>query len=561
MMQSMIVWLMLWIASIQTAEVDPALLDIPEIKSLDVLVADHYLTKHDFLRCFQEGKFANMTEAASIFAANHFVYSRNFINYLETVAAKIDSDEIKVPILENINEESGNYEASDIVKLKEIGIEKEWYNNIPHKVLSQRFFDALELDIVNDLDSESPGAVFTNFMLDIYAKSNVCVSLAIIGFAIEETVSTLYEFIWNGLNSHTALAPADIVFFPLHIFLDDGHADLLKLGFKHYLSLNNTMCDDAESVIMSVLDHRVAMFDAVRQQIEAKQGQQCEFNYSPLIESCKAEQIVQVEVTTDGAVIQAQKESLFVSSNGTNEWNLLDKMAISARILAEQGHGYTLSGQISCMNRGNGTVFVNAYGKALEMLTVDDFIEIDADLKTVNGRGFANKATNFHFAVYAKRQDLQCLVHTHPPKVSALSLIGEPLWIAHMDVMALWDVQYLPIWPGIPFGDEEGTIISAVLGQKSRSALLAHHGLIVGGSSIEEAVYRAYFMERAATMQLDAMAAVGGDMSRLKKVNESKARKARDWRASKGPMNAHFNAWANIALMNANNTNNNPLRQ
>ena len=540
----------------KAATVDESLLDIPEIASLDRLVADHYLTKHDFLRCFQDGHFSNMTQAASIFAQNHFVYSKNFINYLETVADKIDLEEIKHPILENINEESGNYEESDIAQLEEIGISKKWYNGIPHKLLSQRFFDALQLNIETDLDSMSPGATFTQFMLDIYEKSNVCVCLAIIGFAIEETVSTLYNFVWNGLKDHTELAPNEIVFFPLHIFLDDGHADLLKLGFKHYL-LNSTMCGEAEAVIQSVLDRRVQMFDEVRQQIEESQQQKCKYEYSPLVQQCPAD-LVEVEVTTEVAVREAQKESLSVS-DGESGWSLVDKMALSARILAEQGHGHTLSGQISCINNENGTVYVNAYGKALEILSVDDFIQIDEKLQTVEGNGFANKATNFHFAVYSKRTDLKCLIHTHPPKVSALSMIGEPLIISHMDVMALLDVQYLSIWPGIPFGDDEGEIISAVLGGEYRSALLAHHGLIVGGSSIEEATYRAYFFERAAGMQLAAMAAVGGDVSRLRKVNATKAEQAKKWRASKGPMKAHFNAWANIALLNAKNANNNPL--
>ena len=273
------------VSAMKTATVDESLLDIPEIASLDRLVADHYLTKHDFLRCFQDGHFSNMTQAASIFAQNHFVYSKNFINYLETVAGKIDLEEIKHPILENINEESGNYEESDIAQLEEIGISEEWYNGIPHKLLSQRFFDALQLNIETDLHSMSPGATFTQFMLDIYEESNVCVCLAIIGFAIEETVSTLYEFIWNGLNDYTELLPNETVFFPLHIFLDDGHADLLKLGFKHYLLQNGTMCDGTEAVIQAVLDRRVRMFDEVRQQIEDGQDGKCKYAYSPLVNS------------------------------------------------------------------------------------------------------------------------------------------------------------------------------------------------------------------------------------------------------------------------------------
>jgi len=338
------------------------------------------------------------------------------------------------------------------------------------------------------------------------------------------------------------------------------------------LQIDPKMCANAGAVVQSVLDRRVIMFDEVRQQIENEQGYDCKYEYSPLA-------IGEVEVelddsllnallhdddesdgdirTTEDAVKKAQKESLLV---GENDWSLLDKMAISARILAEQGHGTTLSGQISCVNEEEGTIIVNKYGKALEMVTINDFIQVDRELTTIHGDGWANKATNFHFSVYAKRPDFKCLIHTHPPKVSALSMIGQELVIAHMDTMALLDVQYLSFWPGIPFGDEEGDIISAVLSGNYSEALLAHHGLIVGAASIEEATYRAWFFERAADMQLTAMAAVGGNMSRLAKVDLKTAQRARDWRGEKGPVNSHFKAWAHIALMNAKNQNNYPLK-
>lgn len=127
--------------------------------------------------------------------------------------------------------------------------------------------------------------------------------------------------------------------------------------------------------------------------------------------------------------------------------------------------------------------------------------------------------------------------------------IGEELSVAHMDTMAFFgDVQYLRKWPGIPFGDEEGEIISAVLGEEHWAALLAHHGLIVGGVSIEQATYRAWFFEHAAQMQLRAMAAVGGDMNRIQKTEPKLSERARDWRVSEGPVKAHFNGWATIVV-------------
>jgi len=76
--------------------------------------------------------------------------------------------------------------------------------------------------------------------------------------------------------------------------------------------------------------------------------------------------------------------------------------------------------------------------------------------------------------------------------------------------------------------------------------LLAHHGIIVAGRSIEEATYRAYFFEVAAKLQLNAMSAAPG--TAMPQVEPELGRKARDWRVSPGPVRAHFNAWADLAL-------------
>eukprot|EP01084_Bolivina_argentea_P115090 204749_1 len=166
-----------------------------------------------------------MTEAAAIFAVNHYVYSKNFIHYLETVAGKIDVEEVRQPILDNIDEELGNYEAHDIDTLSNIGIHEKWYNHIPHKLLAQRFFESVGIDMANipllgtdnsarlSSTSDSPGVTFTKYMIDMYRDSNACESLAIIGFAIEETVSRLYEYIYNGLQHYTQLSGDQIVFF------------------------------------------------------------------------------------------------------------------------------------------------------------------------------------------------------------------------------------------------------------------------------------------------------------------------------------------------------------
>jgi L-fuculose-phosphate aldolase len=150
-----------------------------------------------------------------------------------------------------------------------------------------------------------------------------------------------------------------------------------------------------------------------------------------------------------------------------------------------------------------------------------------------------NPANRFHLWIYRARPDIMAIVHTHAPYASALSMIGQPLVAAHMDTMALYDdCAHLATWPGVPVGDEEGEIIAAALGNK-RAALLAHHGLLATGRTIEEAAIIACTIERAARLQL-----LAGAAGKIQEVDPALARQAHDYRSYPKMLEASFSALA-----------------
>ena len=153
-----------------------------------------------------------------------------------------------------------------------------------------------------------------------------------------------------------------------------------------------------------------------------------------------------------------------------------------------------------------------------------------------------NPATRFHLWVYRARADVSAIVHTHPPAASALAAAEQPLVVAHMDATPLFDdTAFLPEWPGLPTADREGEIIAGGLGGK-HALLLAHHGLLAAGRSVQEAAFLAVFMERMARQQIDA-AKVGG----AKPIDADEARRARDFLRTDRIMDLTFDAWARRA--------------
>jgi L-fuculose-phosphate aldolase len=251
-------------------------------------------------------------------------------------------------------------------------------------------------------------------------------------------------------------------------------------------------------------------------------------------------------VLVDEAVERAKRQTAAMPEQG---WPPLLKMALAARILGDEGHGDTLAGQITCRSTidGAGAMWTGRYGVLLGEMTQADFLLVDGALRVRRGQGFPNMATRFHMHIYEQRPEVECVVHTHPPASSALAITGKSPTIEHMDVMGLYDdVGFLEHWPGIPFGDEEGELIAGVLAPNRSAALLAHHGLVVTGRTLDEAVYRAWFFERAARMQLDALSVAGSEP--LPTVRRDIAIKAREWRLNAGPVRAHFDAWARRVL-------------
>ncbi|MBB5020227.1 L-fuculose-phosphate aldolase [Chitinivorax tropicus] len=226
---------------------------------------------------------------------------------------------------------------------------------------------------------------------------------------------------------------------------------------------------------------------------------------------------------TKASLIEAGKQQLRSRLPKAN-WSVRQQLALTCRILFSYGHESGLAGQITARTGTAGTYYTQQLGYGFDEITTQSLLIVDEDLNVLEGDGMANPANRFHSWIYRARPDVQCIIHTHPLHVSALSMLERPLQVSHMDACMLYDdVAFLAKWPGVPVGNEEGKLISGVLGQK-RAAILAHHGLVVAGQSIEEACVLAVQIERAARMQLLAEA-----VGTIQPIDPALAQEAHDW--------------------------------
>jgi L-fuculose-phosphate aldolase len=215
-----------------------------------------------------------------------------------------------------------------------------------------------------------------------------------------------------------------------------------------------------------------------------------------------------------------------------------ENLAYACRILAATGQEAGLAGQISARSQTPGAYWTLRFGLGFDEAAPEDFIEVGPDLETLSGSGMANPATRFHLWVYKARPDVNSIIHTHSPWVSALVAARQPLVIAQMDMTPFHDdCAFLADWQGVPIADQEGVLISEALGKK-RSIILAHHGYLTAGNTVEEAAYLSVYMERAARMQTRAR--VYGELT---PVPDHLAREAHDYLLKPSIVKGTFDYW------------------
>jgi L-fuculose-phosphate aldolase len=216
-----------------------------------------------------------------------------------------------------------------------------------------------------------------------------------------------------------------------------------------------------------------------------------------------------------------------------------ESLAAACRVLAREGHESGLAGQVTARHDA-ASWWTPPFGIGFEEASAERMVRVDEDLQPLQGTR-PNPGVRFHVWIYRKRPDVAAIVHTHAPYASALAATGQPLRVIHMDSAMLYGCAHLPGWPGVPVADDEGRIISGALGN-AKTLLLANHGLLTAGASVEEATYLAVFFERASRMQLRAMAAGG-----FKEVQPQLAEEACQFLLQPSIVRATFAYWARRA--------------
>lgn len=139
-------------------------------------------------------------------------------------------------------------------------------------------------------------------------------------------------------------------------------------------------------------------------------------------------------------------------------------------------------------------------------VTASRLLLVDPSGTVAEGEGEVEPSAFFiHSRVLHARPDATCVLHTHQPYATALTLLdnGRLLPVSQNSLRFHRRVAYDDSYHGAADHAEEGDRLARVLGGKD-VLFHAHHGVVVVGASVAKALDDLYFLERAAMVQVIA---------------------------------------------------------
>lgn len=156
----------------------------------------------------------------------------------------------------------------------------------------------------------------------------------------------------------------------------------------------------------------------------------------------------------------------------------------AVRLLEESGLNHGTSGNIS-LRHGNG-LLITPSGARTATLTPDGIVAMDLD-GTVSGGGIPSSEWRFHAEILRHRPELQAVVHCHADACVALSCLRQPIPPFHY-MIASFGGNSVPCARYAPFGSDALSDAAVEAMQGHNACLLANHGMIAAGSTLDQAV-------------------------------------------------------------------------
>ncbi len=174
----------------------------------------HSALNHPYLERLANGRLPDVPGALRDYAHQYSIYSDWFVKYLDAVIGNLESQAHRDKLLENVEEENGNPNSSELV-------------DQPHVKIFADF--KRQIGVTDEFAAGHPISQTALIWRDLFlqkCKSDVNgVGLGAIGLATEFIVPRIYPYIIESIERHTDLGQQGSLFFRIHVECDAEHGD------------------------------------------------------------------------------------------------------------------------------------------------------------------------------------------------------------------------------------------------------------------------------------------------------------------------------------------------
>lgn len=178
------------------------------------------------------------------------------------------------------------------------------------------------------------------------------------------------------------------------------------------------------------------------------------------------------------------------------------RMAECCRRLADLGLIAGAAGNIS-VRLAEDRVLVTPSGLIKADLESEDMVEVDLAGEVIRGQHPPSGELGLHLQILRSRGDVTAVIHAHPPVATGMSVAGQEFdWDVLPEMVFL--VGRVPVVPyGAPGTRELAELIDPFI-EGHDTLILANHGAVSMGASLDEAQIRMETLEHSAKIVFTA---------------------------------------------------------
>jgi L-ribulose-5-phosphate 4-epimerase len=155
------------------------------------------------------------------------------------------------------------------------------------------------------------------------------------------------------------------------------------------------------------------------------------------------------------------------------------------------------SGNLSVYDHETGIMAITPSSIAYETMGVDDIMLMKLDGEIIEGNNKPSSEWRMHAVIYKNRTDIKAIIHTHSPYATSFAVNDETIPIVLIEMVPFLGGEVSVARFALPGTDNVGLEALKAL-EESNACLLANHGVLAIGDTLERAHIRAVYVEDAA---------------------------------------------------------------